>query len=324
MRINLINVRPLQRKETIMSFWKRLLGKEPASPNMSSPRQSRQDTSGFFVFDYNAMDSYYGKQAFDAIYAAMRSSAGTCAFHDGDIFNVETVREIARQCSLVMPSSADSPLSHTDGPLKFGPYFAAMWTDTPANFTTLHDSLVATRVPGYLGYMTLPGRLEYQEVIKLFTRQLSLPASIAMRDGSIIKGTSKYGIGFHFADGALIHAAQMGELEAARKAIADGADVDCIDPNDRIATPIVHASNHGYLDIVKLLLQNGADPNARNLGSNTALMLAARFGHVEVVRALIAGGADVNAQDRSGGTALDNADEHPDIQRVLREAGARK
>lgn len=286
--------------------------------------QSGNDTSGFFVFDYNAMDTYYGKQAFDAIYAAMCSSAGTCAFHDGDIFNIETVREIANQSSVVVPSTAASPLSNLRGPLEFGPYFVAMWTDTPHNFAMLHDSLVAESLPGYLGYMTLPGSHEYERVSQLFTRQLSLPASIAMRDGSIIKGTSKYGIGFRSADAALIHAAEMGELEAARKAIADGADVNCIDPKDRIATPIVHASNHGYLDIVKLLLQNGADPNARNLGSNTALMLAARFGHIEVVRALIASGADVNAQDTSGGTALDNADEHPDIQRVLREAGARK
>jgi len=77
------------------------------------------------------------------------------------------------------------------------------------------------------------------------------------------------------------------------------------------------------VEIVKLLLQEGADPNARNIGSNTALMLAARRGHIEVVKALIAGGVDVNACDRSGGTALDNAREHPDIQRILRQAGAK-
>lgn len=295
-----------------MSFFKKFFKEEHSD-----------DSTGFFIFDYNVMDTYYGKQAFEAIYDALHSSTGVCAFHDGDLFNIETVREIAGQSSLVKPSSSKSPLSNLDGSLDFGPYVAAMWTDTPGNFALLHHGLVANSLPGYLGYMTLPGQLEYQEVIQLFTRQLSLPASIALKDGSIIKGTSKYGIGFRSADGALLHAAEMGELEAARKAIAEGADVDCIDPNDRVATPIVHASNHGYLEIVKLLLQNGADPDACNLGGNTALMLAARFGHIDVVKALIDGGVDVNATDGSGGTALDNARDHPEIQRILKNAGAR-
>jgi hypothetical protein len=267
------------------------------------------------------MDTYYGKQAFDGIYSALRSSSGVCAFYDGDIFNCETVREIAKQANLVTPSSLNSPLANLNGPFDFGAYFAAMWTDTYPNFKKVHDALLS--LPGYLGYMTLRGKHQFQDAVHLFSSQLHLPPSIALKDGSIIKGTSKYGVGFRSADGALLRAAELGEVEAARKAIADGADVNCIDPNDQVATPIFHAACNGHVEIVKLLLQEGADPNARNIGSNTALMLAARRGHIEVVKALIAGGVDVNACDRSGGTALDNAREHPDIQRILRQAGAK-
>jgi hypothetical protein len=278
------------------------------------------DTIGFLVFDYDGMDSYYGKQAFDAIYTALRSSSGVCAFYDGDIFNCETVRELARQASLVRPSTGKSPLANLSGPFGFGAYFAAMWTDTYSNFKKVHDALASASLPGYLGYMTLRGKHGFQVAVHVFSSQLHLCPSIVLNEGSIVKGTSKYGIGFHPADAAILRAAQLGEVEAARKAIAEGADVNCIDPDDRVATPIVHAASHGHIEIVKLLLQKGADPNARNIGSNTALMLAARFGHIEVVKALIAGGADVNARDRFGDTALDNAREHPDIQRILQRS----
>jgi hypothetical protein len=323
-----------------MSLWKRLFGSQSATtipsgkagdkPSSSRPspqpqhsaEQQRDDTSGFFVFDYSAMDCYYGKQAFDAIYNALRPSTGVCAFYDGDIFNCESVRELGRQANLVVPASPNSPLANLGGPFDFGAYFAAMWTDKYPNFRKVHNGLMVGHIPGYLGYMTIRGRHQFEDAAQLFYRQLHLPQCIALKDGEIVKGTSKYGIGFRSADGALLRASELGDLEAARKAIADGADVNCVDPNDRVATPIVHAACEGHWEIVKLLLEKNADPNARNMGSNTALMLAARRGHIEVVKALIAAGVEVNAKDHSGGTALDNAKEHPEIMRILRQAGA--
>lgn len=44
--------------------------------------------------------------------------------------------------------------------------------------------------------------------------------------------------------------------------------------------------------------------NVRDKNNNTALILAARNGHVEVVKTLLEAGADVNAQDRQGYSAL--------------------
>src|SRR5437762_12892777 len=55
------------------------------------------------------------------------------------------------------------------------------------------------------------------------------------------------------------------------------------------------AAQRGHLDVVKQLLADGADPNAREAGDNTyPLHWAAARGDVEVVRALLDGGADVN------------------------------
>lgn len=321
-----------------MSIWSKLFGTQSsktrqtaaAKPAPVAPRPSPQlhatppqpkDNVGFFVFDYEGMDSYYGKQAFDAIYKSLRPSSGICAFHDGDIFNCETVRELAKQANLVTPAGQQSPLADLNVAFRFGAYFAAMWTDTYPNFRKLHDSLCSQALPGYLGYMVMRGRAEIGDAVQLFSK-LSLPAAIALKNGEIIKGWSKYGIGFRSVDRDLLRAAQCGEIEAARKAVAEGADVDCIDPEDRASTPILYAACEGYSEIVRFLLEKKADPNASNLGSNTGLMLAARRGHMDAVKALIAGGAKVNARDSSGGTALDNAREHPEIAAVLRQAGA--
>ncbi len=55
------------------------------------------------------------------------------------------------------------------------------------------------------------------------------------------------------------------------------------------------AAKRGDLDAVRLLLEHGADPNAREPGDNTTpLHWAAAHGHVDVVRALLDAGADVH------------------------------
>jgi ankyrin repeat protein len=55
------------------------------------------------------------------------------------------------------------------------------------------------------------------------------------------------------------------------------------------------AAKGGHVDAVRLLLEHGADPNAREAGDNTyALHWAAAQGHLEIVRALLDAGGDVH------------------------------
>ncbi|CAK9064156.1 unnamed protein product [Durusdinium trenchii] len=79
------------------------------------------------------------------------------------------------------------------------------------------------------------------------------------------------------------------------------------------------AAEHGDLEVVRLLLEAGADKNATTTDWSTALMRAAELGHLEVVRLLLKAGAD-------GATALIDAAEYDQLEvvRLLLEAGADK
>jgi ankyrin repeat protein/uncharacterized glyoxalase superfamily protein PhnB len=97
------------------------------------------------------------------------------------------------------------------------------------------------------------------------------------------------------------------------------------------STALHAAAARGHRDVVRLLLQHGADPNARDVGDNaTPLHFAAGAGHIDVVRLLIDSGADVHGHgdlhesDVIGWTtALAGQDDvRQDVLAVLLERGA--
>jgi ankyrin repeat protein len=51
---------------------------------------------------------------------------------------------------------------------------------------------------------------------------------------------------------------------------------------------------NGYLEIVELLLKNGADTNKSTKYGETPLSIACKYGHLEIVELLLKNGADVN------------------------------
>ena len=79
----------------------------------------------------------------------------------------------------------------------------------------------------------------------------------------------------------------------------------------------------------KVLLSRGADVNAKNDMGYTALMAAAATGNREVTKALLLRGAELTPRDKEKGrTALMWAEQchvpHPEIAKILREAGAKE
>ena len=70
-------------------------------------------------------------------------------------------------------------------------------------------------------------------------------------------------------------------------------------------SPFLYAGAEGYLDILKLTIQAGADPSITNRYGGTALIPASEHGYVEVVQELLTQTSiDVNHVNRLGWTAL--------------------
>ena len=81
------------------------------------------------------------------------------------------------------------------------------------------------------------------------------------------------------------------------------------------------ASKEGHVELVEMLLNNGANVNAKNSYGVTALHIASREGHTDIVAMLLEKGADVNAKTNWGDTALMAASwkGHKEIVKLLKQ-----
>ena len=101
-------------------------------------------------------------------------------------------------------------------------------------------------------------------------------------------------------------AASKGNLSVVKQAIANGMDVNMKDPKSG-GTLLASTALMGHTEIVALLLEHGADINARSKDGGTALHAAAFLGRVETVKFLLDKGADTTLRHKMGGTAIDGA-----------------
>ncbi|MDQ3813252.1 MAG: ankyrin repeat domain-containing protein, partial [Armatimonadota bacterium] len=113
----------------------------------------------------------------------------------------------------------------------------------------------------------------------------------------------------HDASTDLFIAALKNRVADARKAIANGADVNV--RNGEGDSVLAYAAHCGHLTITKMLIEHGADINAKSKDGETPLMMAAFHGAASAVKLLIEAGADVNAKNKGGASALDIARASP-------------
>lgn len=122
---------------------------------------------------------------------------------------------------------------------------------------------------------------------------------------------------------ALMYAVYNADTDLVRALLDAGANAAMT--NKYGSTPLVEAVKLDNAELVRLLLDAGAHPDSPNLDNQTALMLAAYVGSVDIAQMLIDHGADVNAVETfRGQTALmwASSENHPDVAELLVANGA--
>ena len=108
--------------------------------------------------------------------------------------------------------------------------------------------------------------------------------------------------GINAAHKVLVKAMREGNTDTVKLLLELGADINA--KNNYGWTALIYAARWGNTDTVKLLLELGADINAKNNYGWTALIYAARWGNTDTVKLLLELGADINAKNNYRWTAL--------------------
>ncbi|WP_314193522.1 ankyrin repeat domain-containing protein [uncultured Arthrobacter sp.] len=127
-------------------------------------------------------------------------------------------------------------------------------------------------------------------------------------------------------DSAFLYAGAEGFNEVLRLTLANGADVRST--NRFGGTALIPASEHGHVETVRILIAAGVPVNHVNKLGWTAMQEAILLNNggprqQDVVRQLLDAGADPNIRDQEGRTALENAERlgFAEIARLIRERG---
>ena len=116
----------------------------------------------------------------------------------------------------------------------------------------------------------------------------------------------------------LRNACFYGRVEEVKQLMGYGSNVNAA-RDDNGATALIQAAQNGHLDIVELLLENGAWIDHKNCNGTSALFLAAQNGIPEIVRLLLEKGATADLANNSSVTPREAAYEngHFDVVRLL-------
>lgn len=117
----------------------------------------------------------------------------------------------------------------------------------------------------------------------------------------------------------LILASSVGDVEGAKILLNEFEELDIDQQDSAGATVLMLASQEGHTEMVRFLLNKGAQVNLQKRNGMSALMLASKRGHTGVVSLLLENGAHVNMQNTNGVSSLMVASEegHAEVVKML-------
>jgi uncharacterized protein len=128
-------------------------------------------------------------------------------------------------------------------------------------------------------------------------------------------------------DSAFLYAGAEGRIEILKMTLPTA---DLKSTNRYGGTALIPAAHHGHTEAVRILLGTAIDKDHINKLSWTALLEAVMLGdggpvHTEIVRLLVEAGANVSIADRDGVTPLAHAKRsgYAEMVRILEARGAR-
>jgi ankyrin repeat protein len=150
-------------------------------------------------------------------------------------------------------------------------------------------------------------------------QQLSLIVKRAIKPGTNVPPPTKASE----ASPATVLAARSGDAAAMKSALAAGGGTEA---QERMSqrTALHFAAENGNMEVVRMLLDAKANPNAQDRTGKTPVTIAAERGKPEVLKALVAAGGNPNSRDQVEGSPLLWASGlgGPETVAILLEAGA--
>lgn len=157
-------------------------------------------------------------------------------------------------------------------------------------------------------------------MVGLYAQSSSSPSALQQQT---IPGQPGPSVSIRQIDADLHRAAKEADLPLLRSRLEQGADPNAKDLAGH--TALFDAVSAGQLEAARLLLNAGAKAGAGSADGRTPLIEASAQGRLDMTQLLIQSGADLNAVQRGSGTALQNAERygHNDVAALLLLSGAR-